>query len=120
MQAEIREIYQRARPEARLLYDLGRDVYLGKEENWIIRWLLWHVFRYRDDRNKCLRRATALGEGRARSDTPQTSGSAPTQDAPMLESFEGHLTRQLVEGSEGSISGRTNTWYDPVRGVYRT
>lgn len=52
---EILIIYQLARPETRRVYDLGRDTGRVEEENWIIRWMLWHVFRYRDNRNKCRR-----------------------------------------------------------------
>ncbi|KAI7341521.1 hypothetical protein KC315_g35 [Hortaea werneckii] len=42
---EILRIYQRARPETRQVYDLGRDLERVEEENWVIRWMLWHVFR---------------------------------------------------------------------------
>lgn len=49
---EILNIYQRARPETKPYYDQGRDTQGLEEENWVIRWLLWHVFRYRDNRNK--------------------------------------------------------------------
>ncbi|KAI7689877.1 hypothetical protein KC353_g19395, partial [Hortaea werneckii] len=42
----------RARPETRQVYDLGRDLERVEEENWVIRWMLWHVFRYRDNRNR--------------------------------------------------------------------
>lgn len=49
---EILRIYQRARPETRQVYDLGRDLERVEEENWVIRWMLWHVFRYRDNRNR--------------------------------------------------------------------
>lgn len=49
---EILNIYQHARPETKRYYDMGRDTQGLEEENWVIRWLLWHVFRYRDNRNK--------------------------------------------------------------------
>jgi hypothetical protein len=49
---EILRIYQMARRETRPVYDLGRDTAGIEEENWVIRWMLWHVFRYRDNRNK--------------------------------------------------------------------
>lgn len=52
---EILRIYNRARPETRQVYDLGRDTERVEEENWVIRWMLWHVFRYRDNRNKTRR-----------------------------------------------------------------
>lgn len=48
---EVLHIYRNARPETKIMYGLGHDREGDYEENWIIRWLLWHVFRYRDDRN---------------------------------------------------------------------
>lgn len=57
---EILRIYQFARPETRAVYDLGRDIDRVEEENWVIRWMLWHVFRYRDNRNRN-RRTTSGG-----------------------------------------------------------
>ncbi|KYG48386.1 hypothetical protein M433DRAFT_35274, partial [Acidomyces richmondensis BFW] len=44
---EIIRIYQLARRETQAVYDLGRDIERVEEENWVIRWMLWHVFRYR-------------------------------------------------------------------------
>ena len=35
-----------------MIYDLGRYWDGSNEDNWIIRWCLWHVFRYRDERNR--------------------------------------------------------------------
>lgn len=55
---EILEIYRRASADTRPYYDCGRDVETIEEENWVIRWLLWHVFRYRDDRNRNRRQAS--------------------------------------------------------------
>lgn len=49
---EILRIYQLARPQTKVIYDLGRDTERVEEENWVIRWMLWHVFRYRDNRNR--------------------------------------------------------------------
>lgn len=57
---EIIRIYQLARRETQAVYDLGRDIERVEEENWVIRWMLWHVFRYRDNRNRN-RRATSSG-----------------------------------------------------------
>lgn len=62
---EILRIYRMARPETRVMYDLGRDVDRVEEENWVIRWMLWHVFRYRDSRNKN-RRPTSPSPERSR------------------------------------------------------
>jgi len=55
---EILNIYRHASADTRPYYDCGRDVETIEEENWVIRWLLWHVFRYRDDRNKNRRQAS--------------------------------------------------------------
>ncbi|EMC98115.1 hypothetical protein BAUCODRAFT_46353, partial [Baudoinia panamericana UAMH 10762] len=49
---EILRIYHHARRETRIIYELGRDTDRVEEENWVIRWMLWHVFRYRDNRNR--------------------------------------------------------------------
>ena len=59
---EILRIYQRARAETKQVYDLGRDVDRVEEENWVIRWMVWHVFRYRDNRNRNRRAASANGD----------------------------------------------------------
>ena len=63
---EILRIYQRARAETKQVYDLGRDMDRVEEENWVIRWMLWHVFRYRDNRNR--NRRAASGSGSADND----------------------------------------------------
>lgn len=47
---EVLRIYQDARPETKAVYQFGHDLQTG--DNWIIRWVMWHVFRYRDYRNK--------------------------------------------------------------------
>lgn len=60
---ETMNIYRLARPETKWIYDMGRDTDRVEEENWIIRWMLWHVFRYRDNRNRN-RRATSPGDGK--------------------------------------------------------
>jgi len=53
---EIQNVYATASPETRIWYDraIMND---GGWDNWIIRWCLWHVFRYRDDRNRHNRRS---------------------------------------------------------------
>jgi len=55
---EILNIYRIASMDTRPYYDFGRDTETIEEENWVIRWLLWHVFRYRDDRNRNRRQAS--------------------------------------------------------------
>ncbi|KAL2030010.1 hypothetical protein VTO58DRAFT_109202 [Aureobasidium pullulans] len=46
------DIYREASPETKTMYEKGHDTESFNEENWIIRWMLWHVFRFRDSRNK--------------------------------------------------------------------
>lgn len=48
----IKRIYDSARRETREIYELGRDSEQALGENWIIQWMLWHIFRYRDGRNR--------------------------------------------------------------------
>ena len=52
MHRETLYIFETARPETRHIYERGHYIEGGNEENWIIKWLLWHVFRYRDNRNR--------------------------------------------------------------------
>jgi hypothetical protein len=57
---EVQNIFATASPETRAVYELGQYTdglgpfgdRQGHLDNWIIRWCLWHVFRYRDDRNR--------------------------------------------------------------------
>jgi hypothetical protein len=57
---EVQHIFATASPETRAVYELGQYAdglgpfgdRQGPLDNWIIRWCLWHVFRYRDDRNR--------------------------------------------------------------------
>lgn len=82
MHREILRIYQTARPETRQVYDLGRDTAGVEEENWVIRWMLWHVFRYRDNRNKNRRTASPGDDpdsGGAGSPDDNTASSSTTQ-----------------------------------------
>ncbi|CAF9921179.1 MAG: hypothetical protein GOMPHAMPRED_002250 [Gomphillus americanus] len=47
----IAEVWQAARPGPRHYYELGRSED-RKVFNWVLKWLLWHVCRYRDWRNR--------------------------------------------------------------------
>lgn len=52
-QSEVMRIYNQAQPQTLAVYRFGHDVADPQNpDNWIIRWMLWHVFRYRDYRNK--------------------------------------------------------------------
>ena len=74
---EILNIYQHSRPETRHFYDMGRDTQGLEEENWVIRWLLWHVFRYRDNRNKNRRQGSP--DPRSPSSSENSSSEGPTR-----------------------------------------
>lgn len=45
----INNIWKSGSANARKFYDIGHDM---KQKNWVIKWLLWHVCRYRDWRNR--------------------------------------------------------------------
>ncbi|KAK4507293.1 hypothetical protein PRZ48_001028 [Zasmidium cellare] len=51
MHREILRVYQNASERTKTVYELGHNTEGVEEENWIVRWLLWHAFRYRDQRN---------------------------------------------------------------------
>jgi hypothetical protein len=52
MRDELKRIHREASPATRIIYDLAQDPDTdGAYGNWIIRWMVWHVFRYRDERN---------------------------------------------------------------------
>lgn len=77
---EILNIYRSARRETKWIYDMGRDTDRVEEENWVIRWMLWHVFRYRDNRNRNRRTA----EDKAASEISES----PTEEAKPFTSRE--------------------------------
>ena len=72
---EILRIYGSARRETRVIYDLGHDRDRIEEENWVIRWMLWHVFRYRDNRNRNRRAPSSPGDDDDEDDTESGDGS---------------------------------------------
>jgi hypothetical protein len=47
---EAVRVYACASTDTRRIYDLAFDPDRPNDPNWIIRWFLWHVFRYRDGR----------------------------------------------------------------------
>jgi len=121
---EILNIYQHARPETRMFYDMGRDTDGLEEENWVIRWLLWHVFRYRDNRNKNRRHGSPSAGARS----PSSSEHSNTEvQAPPSGSGSGNKLAipdimhrsmgQATGGSSGSaeITPAVKVYYDPVR-----
>ena len=114
---EILRIYHTARRETRAVYDLGRDTDRIEEENWVIRWMLWHVFRYRDNRNKN-RRTVSPGDGgdSGSAPSPEGSGSAPASSqselsAPGVTQGGSSLTPSKDTGTATTPS----RYWDPVR-----
>lgn len=130
---EILRIYRMARPETRVVYDLGRDTDRVEEENWVIRWMLWHVFRYRDSRNRNRRIVSPSPErGQARpssssyasSSGGQVSSHHQPRTCKLLDDMEA-CSRGLtlhVDAASSSSSHRASHYWDPVRNqwcVYR-
>ncbi|EME45346.1 hypothetical protein DOTSEDRAFT_33868 [Dothistroma septosporum NZE10] len=74
MNSEIDHIYQTAGPATKILYELAFDPEHPREPNWIIRWMLWHVFRYRDGRQ-------ARGDALPRHDTGDNPSSDENDDS---------------------------------------
>lgn len=93
MHRETIYIYRTARSETRAIYDRGHYIEGGAEENWIIKWLLWHVFRYRDNRNR-----GRAGAGSVWIERPSRS---PESLQGMTPSDTGFSGRQLSPASLG-------------------
>ncbi|GAB7364507.1 hypothetical protein MBLNU230_g5316t1 [Neophaeotheca triangularis] len=108
---EILRVYREARPETKMYYNLGRDTEGVNEENWVIRWLIWHVFRYRDNRNRHRR----TGSPSATPDGDSQSISSAVSGLPARESQTSG--RGSGNGSSGgSQTPGTNTptrYWDP-------
>ncbi|PIB01325.1 hypothetical protein CB0940_00966 [Cercospora beticola] len=105
--AEILRIYKLASPETRTIYDLGKDTDGPEEENWVIRWLLWHSFRYRDQRNNRIRGGNTA-PGNQANDDDESSGACSSAQS---------VTPDQEQDSNGSenASARRNEYWDPVR-----
>ncbi|KAK3669465.1 hypothetical protein LTR78_010651 [Recurvomyces mirabilis] len=86
LQSEIHYIYQCAPPETRALYVLGHDRDQTPPGNWVIRWMLWHAFRYRDarNRNRKVNRASNGDKG----DKGDTEASALGQSVGLICRFQ--------------------------------
>ena len=56
-----------------MVYDLGHDTEGVEMENWVIRWMLWHVFRYRDNRNKHRQNGNSSNGGTSERSSDQNS-----------------------------------------------
>jgi hypothetical protein len=94
-QREVMRVYDDACLETKAVYEFGHDTENRiRPDNWIIRWLLWHVFRYRDYRNK--------GRPANRSDENSESSDARS---PRRGSSTSHGDTTSVEGKAGELSG---------------
>lgn len=112
---EILRIYHSARRETKAVYDLGRDTDRVEEENWVIRWMLWHVFRYRDNRNKN-RRAVSPGDGDSGgAPSPEGSGISPTSQPSTYWAMVGAKTCSLTRIIGASNAAAPSRYWDPVR-----
>ncbi|KAI5356515.1 hypothetical protein Slin15195_G082660 [Septoria linicola] len=102
---EIRRIYKDASLLTKPFYDLAVDTTTSDDSNWIIRWMIWHVFRYRDGRYcSAGRRSTGL-----------TSVSQDRSKSPMLMDCR-HRPVDLLKDSISRDTG----YFDPVRDRYQS
>ncbi|KAF7186735.1 hypothetical protein HII31_11967 [Pseudocercospora fuligena] len=100
MNSEAAWIYEHAQPVTKPLYHLGHDLEHPSKPNWVIRWMLWHVFRYKDGRQKVSSthaRATAspsnassdvVSRTSTASDSPNETDSMAGQTPPMFQADE--------------------------------
>ncbi|TKA71115.1 hypothetical protein B0A55_07862, partial [Friedmanniomyces simplex] len=101
---EILHIYYHARPETRVIYNLGHDRERVEEENWVIRWMLWHVFRYRDNRNRN-RRGPPNG----------SPGDDEDDEDDDTESGDGSTSAGGSSTKSPTGAASTTRYWDPVR-----
>lgn len=134
--SEILNIYRLATPETRQFYDRGRYIDGPNEENWVIRWCLYHSFRYTDNRNRVRSKANrAAASHAAHAQHPGTlngacgggRGGDDDQSETSLEGSDGswaHLSRTRSRTDYATAEGRNSTrrtsstsrgFYDPVR-----
>ncbi|KXT16160.1 hypothetical protein AC579_894 [Pseudocercospora musae] len=99
MDAEVRHIYENAQAVTRPLYELGQDSAQPENPNWIIRWMLWHVFRYRDGRQK------------TRSDSTSAALTVRAFTANELELGD----NEVPEVESDSVASSFRQYFDPVR-----
>jgi len=116
---EILNIYQRARPETKYFYDKGRDTQGLEEENWVIRWLLWHVFRYRDNRNKN-RRQGSPDRGSPSSSENSGSEGPPHGGDGMFPVFKIHLqAAEIVSRQQWTVEWSFELEWKTVHRILR-
>ncbi|KAK1073623.1 hypothetical protein LTR74_001764 [Friedmanniomyces endolithicus] len=104
---EILHMYYHARPETRVVYDLAHDRERLEEENWVVRWLLWHVFRYRDNRNRN-RRGPSNGSPGEDDDDDEDTESGDGSTSAGGSSTKGKSLQQM-QGAVATIQAVTDT-----------
>lgn len=77
MHREVLNVYHAAGARTRPYYQMGHYMDGRNEDNWIIRWLLWHVFRYRDNRNR--HRGSGASSSVTASETDGAGAAVPSQ-----------------------------------------
>jgi len=99
MAREVKRVYASASPRTRVIYDLGRSRDSIDEDNWVIRWCLWHVFRYRDERNR----------NRGYSGSYFTFMDYGSDEQQQLVFYRRHYYSPQVKSA--------STYYDPIRDI---
>jgi len=133
---EVLNIYYTASHRTKPWYDLGKYVEGSNEENWVIRWCLWHVFRYRDERNRHRGGGGPFYFFQEREHPKSGYRLAYTTESMVPKEYRGYKVRRRSLQSEempdcsassdhseqseqcygGSNTG--STYYDPVRDLY--
>ncbi|EGP86818.1 unnamed protein product [Zymoseptoria tritici ST99CH_1A5] len=105
-QREVMRVYDDACIETKAVYNFGHDTENRiRPDNWIIRWLLWHVFRYRDYRNKG-RPGNAPDGSSGEGDADSTPSDSPTPHGDTSSS-------DSKTGKESA--GGSKRYWDPIR-----
>ncbi|KAM3413720.1 hypothetical protein BST61_g10409 [Cercospora zeina] len=113
-QREVLRIYHDAQPQTRAVYQFGHDTAdPNAPDNWIIRWMLWHVFRYRDYRNKQQRQANGTGSGDDDDEHSSDLLSPPDSESSRKGSTSSTAASSTQAGQDSL--GPSRTYWDPVR-----
>lgn len=144
MHAQTLHIYETARPQTRMYYELGHYRDGDSEENWVIKWLLWHVFRYRDNRNRGRsvasnspgHRASALALAEPPSSLPKLTEASllansrlsvpymgqvsPPPDATLASTYSPRSTSLTNYSTTAARAPIRDQYWDPVRDAQAT
>lgn len=120
---EVQQIFSQASPETRPIYEWGLIMESnGAWDNWIIRWCLWHVFRYRDDRNRNRgsHSTRVVASSEVSSPSPPyhmaQSGMVYASPSPTYASYSPTyaVQGQVQYANYSTRSATGNTFYDPI------